>query len=116
MLSGDDCDSGSEDDHHPAEVFAGLHEVLPAPGSRARPFHVTTVVPRCNPLANRSGAVVLSGVKNRCTQDADDGANDKYLQDAFVVGTHGGKDTSLKVEFESGPRAGVNSRSPRRSR
>lgn len=116
MLSGDDRDSGAEDDHHPAEVFAGLHEVLPAPRSRARPFHVATVVPRCNPLTNRGGAVILPGVKNRVTQDADADASDENLEDSFGVGIHGGEDTLVEVGFETGPRADAVSHLVRRSR
>lgn len=99
VLSRDDCDSGSEDDHHPAEVFAELHEVLPATRSRARPFHVAAVVPRCDPLANWGGAVVLPGVENRRTQDADDDAGDEDLEDAFGVGIHADEDTLDLVEL-----------------
>lgn len=116
VLSRDDRGSGSEDDHHPAEVFAELHEVLPAPRSRARPFHVAAVVPRCDPLTNRGGAVILPSVENRRTQDADDDASDEDLEDAFGVGIHAGEDTLVKVEFDAGPRAGRDSQSARRSR
>lgn len=76
-----------------------------APRSRARLFHVTPVVPRCNPLANRRGAVVLSRLEDRRTQDADDDAGDKDLEDAFGVGIHGGEDTSAEAGFNAGPKA-----------
>jgi hypothetical protein len=98
------CDTAANADHGAGKDIAILLKESASSSGYAGSLHISPVVPRVNPLADRRCRVVLSNENDGKAKQACGNASGEHLPGFLGFGIHGGDDTSVVAGFESGPR------------